>query len=64
MNLTHRWLKRCCNQFDNTKEKYGYKQTLFPIVQGGMHKDLRTQSAEFIANLGLDGNAIGGLSVG
>ena len=64
MNLTHRWLKRCCNQFDNTKEKYDYKQTLFPIVQGGMYKDLRTQSAEFIANLGLDGNAIGGLSVG
>ncbi len=64
MEMTHRWLKRCCDRFDSTEPKYGYSQTLFPIVQGSTFKDLRTQSAETIASFGRDGNAIGGLSVG
>ena len=64
MHLTHRWLKRCCDRFDTTEERYGYKQTLFPIVQGSMYKELRIQSAETIASFNRDGNAIGGLSVG
>lgn len=64
MELTHRWLKRCCERFDATEPKYGHSQTLFPIVQGSTYKDLRAQSAEFIASMGREGNAIGGLSVG
>jgi queuine tRNA-ribosyltransferase len=64
MKMTHRWLKRCCEHFDNTPDKYGYKQTLFPIVQGSTYKDLRKQSAEAIASFDREGNAIGGLSVG
>jgi len=64
MEMTHRWLKRCIKQFDETGEKYEYKQTLFPIVQGSTYKDLREQSAEVIASCHREGNAIGGLSVG
>jgi queuine tRNA-ribosyltransferase len=64
MEMTHRWLKRCTERFDSTEGKYGYNQTLFPIVQGSVYKDLRKQSAEFIAEQGREGNAIGGLSVG
>lgn len=64
MHMTHRWLKRCCDRFDTTEPKYGYKQTLFPIVQGSVYKDLRKQSAEKIASFEREGNAIGGLSVG
>ncbi len=64
MELTHRWLKRCCDHFDKTAPLYGYEQTLFPIVQGSSFKDLRRQSAETIASFGRQGNAIGGLSVG
>ncbi|WP_297335979.1 tRNA guanosine(34) transglycosylase Tgt [Algoriphagus sp.] len=64
MEMTHRWLKRCMDRFDATEGKYGYTQTLFPIVQGSVYKDLRKQSAEFIAEQGREGNAIGGLSVG
>ncbi|MCP4520827.1 MAG: tRNA guanosine(34) transglycosylase Tgt [Cytophagales bacterium] len=64
MEMTHRWLKRCCDRFDTTDPKYGYSQTLFPIVQGSTYKDLRTQSAETIASFEREGNAIGGLSVG
>ncbi len=64
MEMTHRWLKRCINRFDETSGKYGYSQTLFPIVQGSVYKDLRVQSAEFIASCDREGNAIGGLSVG
>jgi len=64
MEMTHRWLKRCITRFDETEGKYGYSQTLFPIVQGSTYKDLRIQSAEFIAEQGREGNAIGGLSVG
>lgn len=64
MHMTHRWLDRCVTHFNNTPAKYGYEQTLFPIVQGSTYKDLRQQSAEYIANVGAAGNAIGGLSVG
>lgn len=64
MEMTHRWLKRCISRFDETSGKYGYNQTLFPIVQGSVYKDLRVQSAEFIASCDREGNAIGGLSVG
>jgi len=64
MELTHRWLTRCVNQVNTTSSKYGYSQALFPIVQGSVYKDLRAQSAEFIANQQQQGNAIGGLSVG
>jgi len=64
MALTHRWLERCIAQFNKTKGKYGYEQTLFPIIQGSVYKDLRIQSAEFIASQNCEGNAIGGLSVG
>ncbi len=64
MHLTHRWLKRCIKRFDETPSKYGYSQALFPIVQGSTYKDLREQSATFIAEQNRDGNAIGGLSVG
>ena len=64
MNLTHTWLDRCINRFNSTDEKYGYKQFLFPIVQGSTYKDLRIQSAEYISNTNSFGNAIGGLSVG
>lgn len=64
MEMTHRWLKRCCDRFDETEGKYGYSQTLFPIVQGSTYSDLRRKSAETIASFGREGNAIGGLSVG
>jgi queuine tRNA-ribosyltransferase len=64
MHMTHRWLDRCINHLDNLPFKYGYEQTFFPIVQGSTYKDLRRQSAEYIANSGQQGNAIGGLSVG
>lgn len=64
MELTHRWLDRCCRFFDSGEGKYGYRQTLFPIVQGSTYPDLRRQSAEYIAQAGREGNAIGGLSVG
>ena len=64
IDMTHRWLKRCCDRFDSTEPKYGYSQTLFPIVQGSVYKDLRKKSAEVIASFNREGNAIGGLSVG
>jgi queuine tRNA-ribosyltransferase len=64
IEMTHRWLKRCCDRFDTTEPKYGYSQTLFPIVQGSVYKDLRIRSAEVIASFEREGNAIGGLSVG
>ncbi|KAA9349717.1 tRNA guanosine(34) transglycosylase Tgt [Larkinella humicola] len=64
MEMTHRWLTRCIDRFDATEGKYGYRQTLFPIVQGSTYKDLRQQSAEFVAEQQRDGNAIGGLAVG
>ncbi len=64
MHMTHRWLERCIKRFDSTEPIHGYNQTLFPIVQGSTYKDLRVQSAEFIAKQGREGNAIGGLSVG
>ncbi len=64
MHMTHRWLDRCINHLEKLPYKYGYEQTFFPIVQGSTYKDLRQQSAEYIANAGAQGNAIGGLSVG
>ena len=64
MGLTHRWLKRCCDHFDNSPALYGYSQTLFPIVQGSTYKDLRKESAEIITSFDREGNAIGGLSTG
>ena len=64
MNMTHRWLYRCINHLEKLPFKYGYSQAFFPIVQGSTYKDLRIQSAEYIANAGAEGNAIGGLSVG
>ncbi|MEO0901457.1 MAG: tRNA guanosine(34) transglycosylase Tgt, partial [Bacteroidota bacterium] len=64
MHMTHRWLDRCISHFNSTPPKYGYEQTLFPIVQGSTYKDLRKQSAEYIASVEAEGNAIGGLSVG
>ncbi len=62
--LTHRWLNRCVSRFNETEPLYGYEQALFPIVQGSVYKDLRVESAEFIASKNCFGNAIGGLSVG
>ncbi len=64
MELTHRWLKRGVDHFDQTEPLYGHSQTFFPIVQGAGYRDLRTQSAEFIASQNREGNAIGGLAVG
>ncbi|PVW16386.1 tRNA guanosine(34) transglycosylase Tgt [Marixanthomonas spongiae] len=64
MHMTHRWLDRCVAHLGKTPLKYDYNQTLFPIVQGSTYKDLRKQSAEYIASVGAAGNAIGGLSVG
>lgn len=64
MKMTHRWLDRCMAQMNNTQPKYGYEQTLFPIVQGSVYKDLRQESAKYIADTDSLGNAIGGLSVG
>ena len=64
LDLTHQWLDRSINEFSKKTKSYGYKQYLFPIVQGSTYKDLREKSAEYIANKNMDGNAIGGLSVG
>jgi len=64
MDMTHRWLQRCISHFNTTETLYGHVQTLFPIVQGSTFRDLRKQSAEFIAAQNCEGNAIGGLSVG
>jgi len=64
MEMTHRWLDRCVTRFNETEGHYGYSQALFPIVQGSVYRDLRIKSAEKIASVGAEGNAIGGLSVG
>ena len=64
MQLTHRWLARCVKHKNASEPLYGYHQSLFPIVQGSTYPDLRKESAEFIASMDCDGNAIGGLSVG
>lgn len=64
LGLTQRWLNRCIKRFNETEPIYGYKQSLFPIVQGCTYKDLRQESAKFVADKGADGNAIGGLAVG
>ncbi len=64
MELTHRWLARCVKRLSETEPKWGFSQSLFPIVQGSLYKDLRKASCEFAASMDCDGNAIGGLSVG
>ena len=64
LGLTHRWLDRCIRRFRETEPKYGYQQSLFPIVQGCTFPELRRESAEFVASKECDGNAIGGLAVG
>ncbi len=64
LSLTERWLDRCIKRFDETECEYGYKQALFPIVQGCVYPDLRRRAAENVASKGADGNAIGGLAVG
>ena len=64
LKLTHKWLERGWKHFNNTSPVYDYSQTFFPIVQGSVYKDLRQDSAKFIADIGAEGNAIGGLSVG
>jgi queuine tRNA-ribosyltransferase len=64
MHMTHRWLNRCITHLEKTPFKYDYSQAFFPIVQGSTYKDLRKESAEYIASVGAEGNAIGGLSVG
>jgi queuine tRNA-ribosyltransferase len=64
MQMTHRWLQRCLAHLEKSPVKYGYEQAFFPIVQGSTYKDLREQSAAYIASVGAAGNAIGGLSVG
>ena len=64
MERTHRWLDRCIQQFDNTPDLYGYKQHLFPIVQGCVYNDLRQDAAKYLRDLDRDGYAIGGLAVG
>jgi queuine tRNA-ribosyltransferase len=64
MKMTHRWLDRCIQRLDQTEPLYGYQQSLFPILQGSSYKDLREESAHYIASKNCDGNAIGGLSVG
>lgn len=64
MEMTHRWLDRCILRFNETESLYGYRQALFPIVQGSVYRDLRIRSAEKIASCGAEGNAIGGLAVG
>jgi len=64
MHMTHRWLERCIAHLEKTPFEYDYSQAFFPIVQGSTYKDLRKQSAEYIASVGAEGNAIGGLSVG
>ena len=64
LKLTHNWLDRCIKRFKETEPRYGYHQALFPIVQGVTYRDLRTQSAEFVASKDAEGNAIGGLAVG
>ena len=64
MHMTHRWLDRCLTHLQKVPLKYDYEQSFFPIVQGSTYKDLRQQSAEYIAGVDAEGNAIGGLSVG
>ncbi len=64
LHITNQWLDRCFKRLEETSPLYGYEQALFPIVQGSVFPDLRKESAEYIANKGAFGNAIGGLSVG
>ncbi len=62
--LTQRWLDRGWKHFNETEGLYGYRQAFFPIVQGVTYPDLRREAARHVADLGAEGNAIGGLAVG
>jgi queuine tRNA-ribosyltransferase len=64
LRLTEKWLDRCIDHFNETEPLYGHRQMLFPIVQGAVFPDLRKRAAGKIAEAGMPGNAIGGLSVG
>jgi len=64
LKLTQKWLERCVKRFRETEPLYGYKQSLFPIVQGCTYKNLRQDAAKHVTDIGADGNAIGGLAVG
>ena len=64
LELTESWLDRCCRRFNETESMYGYRQSMFPIVQGGVYPELRIRSAAYVAEKGAEGNAIGGLAVG
>lgn len=64
LGLTQRWLARGWKRYKETEGLYGYRQAYFPIVQGCVYPDLRREAAKFVADLGADGNAIGGLAVG
>lgn len=64
LDLTHRWLSRGWKHFNETEPLFGHRQAFFPIVQGCVYHDLRRESAKFVADLGAEGNAIGGLAVG
>lgn len=64
MERTHRWLDRCIARFDSTEDIYGYKQHLYPIVQGCVYPELRREAAKRLRDLDRDGYAIGGLAVG
>lgn len=64
LKLTHNWLRRCFDRFHATEPLYGYRQSLFPIVQGCTYKDLRQESARYVSEFNADGYAIGGLAVG
>lgn len=64
MELTHRWLERFITRYEHVGPLYGHDQALFPIVQGGVHPELRERSANFVGAMNMPGNAIGGLSVG
>ena len=64
LQLTNKWLARGWKHFNDSPSLYGYSQTFFPIVQGSMHEDLRKDASKFVADIGAEGNAIGGLSVG
>ena len=64
MELTHRWEQRSLNYFRTLDSLYGHGQQLFGIVQGSVYPDLRKESAKVLVDMGFDGYAIGGLSVG
>ena len=64
LDLTLNWLVRGVKHYKETSPLYGYHQSYFPIVQGCVYPDLRRESAYRVAEMDMDGNAIGGLAVG